>query len=101
MVPPGMPLPLQFSGRIEQTSAAIALPAFKLTLAGQAVAGQRRYEAGDDKAARRPRLTGAINADVLDLGALIPKTAAPPAPPTPITFIRANVSMAGSICGMC
>lgn len=79
-LPLGLPLPMQFSGHIEQTATAIALPAFKLVLAGQAVAGQLRYEAGDAKAAGRPKLTGAISADVLDLGALIPKTAAAPAP---------------------
>ena len=34
-LPPALPQPLQFSGRIEQTAAAIALPAFKLTRRGR------------------------------------------------------------------
>jgi hypothetical protein len=74
-LPASMPLPLQFSGRVEQTREAISLPTFKLALGGQAVSGQLRYAVGDEKAAPRPRLTGAISSDMLDLGALVGKPA--------------------------
>ncbi|MDH4050298.1 MAG: AsmA family protein [Rubrivivax sp.] len=67
-----LPLPLRFSGRLEQNGARSVLPAFKLALAGQDFAGHADLDTGG----KRTRLQLALKAGAVDLGAL-----RPPAPP--------------------
>jgi uncharacterized protein involved in outer membrane biogenesis len=70
-----LPLPLRFSGRLEQDGSHSVLPAFKLEVGGQAVAGKAQFDASG----KRPRLELAARADAFDLGALWPTPAKPTA----------------------
>lgn len=60
-----LPLPLVFSGQVDQAGAITSVPAFKLVVAGKAPA--------------QPQLTLKLQADTLNLAALLPAAAKPPA----------------------
>ena len=63
-----LPLPLLFTGRLEQNGTRSVLPAFKLTVAGQPFSGNASFNASG----KRPQLKLVAKADAIDLGALLP-----------------------------
>jgi uncharacterized protein involved in outer membrane biogenesis len=71
-----LPLPLRFSGHLEQDGMRSLLPAFKLTAAGQALGGKGLLDASG----QRPRLELAAQADAFDVDALLPAAAHTAAP---------------------
>ena len=71
-----LPLPLRFSGHIEQDGTRSVLSALKVSAAGQSVGGSGELDAGGV----RPRLNLAVKADALDLDALLPARAGAAAP---------------------
>ncbi len=91
-----LPLPLRFTGRLEQSGARSAVPSFKLVAAGQAFTGNAEFDAS----AARPRVKLAVQAGTVELAALLPPptkaatTAAKPArlfsdAPLPLTALPA------------
>jgi uncharacterized protein involved in outer membrane biogenesis len=77
---PRLPLPLRFSGHLEQDGARSLLPVFRLTAAGQTLGGNGMFDARGP----RPRLELAMQADAFDLDALLPARASGAVPkPTP------------------
>jgi uncharacterized protein involved in outer membrane biogenesis len=71
-----LPLPLQFSGHLEQDGSRSLLPMFRLTAAGQALVGKGLLDARG----QRPRLELAVRADAFDVAALLPASATAAAP---------------------
>ena len=78
-----LPLPLRFSGHLEQDGTRSLLPSFRLAAAGQALVGKGLL----DVRGQRPRLELAVQADAFDVDALLPASA-PAAAPKPAPSSR-------------